>query len=188
MSNEDAFNLPTAVKEELYKLASVLGLERRQIESEKDIMAVVTLSIKRVERMKYDAHKAAAPTSAPRAPTPEAKLENKIKMKARELEENLRISLKSIGDAGAIKAKNSKLVVKVRHEKFQRAVVEKSMETYRKRMRILTHHIEKLLKALRIESAKKIKSLERVRTLEGARKALYEVIAKKNKALASQER
>ena len=108
--------------------------------------------------------------------------------KASKLEDELRISLKSIEDLDMLRKRNSKLSDKVRKEKLHREALETFVEAQNKKIGILVDHVEKLMKALKIESSKSMKASDTNRKITKEKNSLLQKIEKQDKVIATQNR
>lgn len=186
---EDSFHLPESIKSELLRLVSVLGIDSEDVESESDCLALIDRSIRSVERLQSErigTQSSSKGSSYDREGS--TKQEKKIAEKAKTLEDDLRISLKTFDDASVLKNKVSQLMSQVKKERNQRAVLEKFIETQNKKIVILVTHVDKLMKALKRESGKTIKALELNRQQEKDAFGLSTKIEKQTKVIAVQNR
>lgn len=186
---DSSFNMPESIKSELLRLVSVLGLDDVDVESESDCLALIDRSIRSVERLQSE-HKSTRLSHKEEGYGSEGgtKREKKIAEKAKNLEDDLRISLKTFDDASVLKNKVSQLMSQVKKERGQRAVLEKFIETQNKKIVILVTHVDKLMKALKRESGKTIKALEQNRQQEKDAFGLSVKIEKQTKVIAVQNR
>jgi len=186
----EEFVLPIAIKSELSRLASVLQLDDQDMDSEQEVAEAIAQSIRVVQRIQYEGMQAAKQSEydPDEDDAAMAKRELKIKNKAKSLEDDLRISLKSIDDAHSLKAKIAKLTDKIRKEKSQRDVLEKFIESQNKKIKILISHIEKLMKTLNIETTKTMKAREDNRERQKQEAVLHKRIERQDRLLATQNR
>ena len=182
-------SIPMSIKSELFRLASALGLDNDEMSSEGDCLDVIDRSVRSIERLKSE-RKMATSSSGTDVLKVESdtKQEKKLAAKAKTLEDDLRISLKSFDDVGSLKSKVSHLAGQIRKEREQRTVLEKFIETQNKKIMLLITHVDKLMKALKRESGKTIRSLEVNRLLERDAFALNTKIEKQTKVIAVQNR
>lgn len=116
------------------------------------------------------------------------RVENDVLVKAKTLEDELRLSLQSMDNLQMLKNKNSNLFKKLNSEKQQRIVLEKFVESQNKKIKLLILHIEKLMKTLKIESNKTMRSLETNRQLKLEEANLQMKIEKQVKIIAAQNK
>lgn len=116
------------------------------------------------------------------------RVENEMLVKAKTLEDELRLSLQSMDNLQMLKNKNSILFKKLNSEKQQRSVLEKFVESQNKKIKLLILHIEKLMKTLKIESNKTMRSLETNRQLKLEEANLQMKIEKQVKIIAAQNK
>lgn len=186
---DENFNLPGSIKSELLRLVSVVGIDSMDIESESDCLYLIDHSIRAIERMQNERKEARSSSKADTVVRESGtKQEKKIADKAKSLEDDLRMSLKTFDDVGLLKAKVTQLMGQVKKERGQRAVLEKFIETQNKKIVILVTHVDKLMKALKRESGKTIKALELNRQQEKDTYALNTKIEKQTKVIAVQNR
>lgn len=186
---DGSFNMPESIKSELLRLVSVLGVYDVDVETESDCLTLIDRSIRSVERLQSE-HKGSHSSHKNESYDQEGgtKREKKIAEKAKNLEDDLRISLKTFDDASVLKNKVSQLMSQVKKERNQRAVLEKFIETQNKKIIILVTHVDKLMKALKRESGKTIKALEQNRQQEKDAFGLGVKIEKQTKVIAVQNR
>ena len=116
------------------------------------------------------------------------RVENEVLVKAKTLEDELRLSLQSMDNLQMLKNKNANLFKKLNSEKQQRSVLEKFVESQNKKIKLLILHIEKLMKTLKIESNKTMRSLETNRQLKLEEANLQMKIEKQVKIIAAQNK
>jgi ABC-type antimicrobial peptide transport system permease subunit len=116
------------------------------------------------------------------------RIENEVLVKAKTLEDELRLSLQSMDNLQMLKNKNSNLFKKLNSEKQQRSVLEKFVESQNKKIKLLILHIEKLMKTLKIESNKTMRSLETNRHFKLEEANLQMKIEKQVKIIAAQNK
>lgn len=186
---DESFNLSGSIKSELLRLVSVVGIDSMDIESESDCLYLIDHSIRAIERLQNERKEARSSSKADTVVRESGtKQEKKIADKAKSLEDDLRMSLKTFDDVGLLKAKVSQVMGQVKKERGQRAVLEKFIETQNKKIVILVTHVDKLMKALKRESGKTIKALELNRQQEKDTYALNTKIEKQTKVIAVQNR
>lgn len=186
---EETCNLPESIKSELLRLVSVVGIDSMDIESESDCLYLIDHSIRAIERLQNERKEARSSAKVDNfAREGGTKQEKKIADKAKNLEDDLRMSLKTFDDVSVLKAKVTQLMGQVKKERSQRAVLEKFIETQNKKIVILVTHVDKLMKALKRESSKTIKALELNRQQEKDTYALTTKIEKQTKVIAVQNR
>jgi hypothetical protein len=185
----EQFTLPISIKSELFRLATTLGLDTNDIDTEEDCLNMLNDSIRAVDRIKNDSKVLSHSTSNFHRPDPaDTQHDKKLAAKAKGLEDDLRISLKTFDDAASLKSKISHLNGQVRKEKEQRAALEKFIESQNKKIMLLIAHVDKLMKALKRESGKVIRSLEANRQLEKDMFGCNNKIEKQAKVIAVQNR
>ena len=101
---------------------------------------------------------------------------NQLMSRIKDLEEELRLALGAAEDIRALKAKMMQLIERIRVEKDARVRLESESKHSRKKMEMLSDHIEKLMTHLKHEAAAKIRALEQLRASE------RETLKMKNKA------
>jgi len=182
--------LPMSIKSELLRLTSALQLESQEMESEADCLDVIAASIRAVERMKFEAKEKTSysehDTDQERAST--AQQEKNIREKARNLEDDLRISVKSLEDTGGMKHKIKSLQEKLRKEKVRREKFVAVEEGQNKKFTVLISHMERVMKALKIESAKTVKALEVNRRMQKEAGVVQGRVEKQERVIAVQNR
>lgn len=186
---EDA--IPMSVKSELYRLSSLLNLEESEVQTERDCLHLIASAIRSIERIKSEKRFDQGKSSTSRGDTigeEGTRQEKKLAAKAKTLEDDLRVSLKTFDDAATLKSKVLQAQGQLRKEREQRHVFEKFIESQNKKIMILITHVDKLMKALKRESGKTIKSLESNRLLEKEVFALNQKIEKQSKIIAVQNR
>ncbi|KAJ1408907.1 hypothetical protein B484DRAFT_403390 [Ochromonadaceae sp. CCMP2298] len=175
---------------ELLRLTSALQLESQEMESEADCLDVIAASIRAVERMKFEAKEKTSysehDTDQERAST--AQQEKNIREKARNLEDDLRISVKSLEDTGGMKHKIKSLQEKLRKEKVRREKFVAVEEGQNKKFTVLISHMERVMKALKIESAKTVKALEVNRRMQKEAGVVQGRVEKQERVIAVQNR
>ena len=186
---DDAFALPSSIKSELLRLVSVVGIDSMDIDTESDCLYLIDHSIRAIERMKSENKVSnTAFKSENNGQEKITKQETKLAAKAKGLEDDLRMSLKTFDDVSVLKAKITQLMGQVKKERHQRSVLEKFIETQNKKIVILVTHVDKLMKALKRESGKTIKALETNRLQEKESFTLTSKIEKQTKVIAVQNR
>jgi hypothetical protein len=184
--------IPMSVKSELFRLSSVLNLDESEVQSERDCLRLIASAIRSIERTKSEGKgdsKKALHRREPDGDVEEGtRQEKKLAAKAKLLEDDLRVSLKTFDDAASLKSKISQVQAQLRKEREQRTVFEKFIESQNKKIMILISHVDKLMKALKRESGKTIKALEGNRLLEKEVYALNQKIEKQAKVIAVQNR
>jgi hypothetical protein len=184
--------IPMSVKSELFRLSSVLNLDESEVQSERDCLRLIASAIRSIERSKSEGKGESKKTLHRREPDGDVeegtRQEKKLAAKAKLLEDDLRVSLKTFDDAATLKLKISQVQAQLRKEREQRAVFEKFIESQNKKIMILISHVDKLMKALKRESGKTIKALESNRLLEKEVYALNQKIEKQAKVIAVQNR
>jgi hypothetical protein len=179
-------NIPMSIKSELYRLSSLLDLDENDVQSERDCVQLLARAIRSIERIKSEGKQNSGRNAD--SATGASRQENKIAAKAKSLEDDLRISLKTFDDVTSLKAKITQLQGQVRKEKEQRIVFEKFIESQNKKIMILISHVDKLMKALKRESGKTIKALESNRIQEKEMFGLNQKVEKQAKVIAIQNR
>ena len=182
----EPFEVTMSMKTELCRLASALNVDcdNPYELSEYSFFDILESSVRAVERLKYDLE-----TNAPKAEkVVKPLIQKKILNKAKTLEDELRLSLNIVEDVGALKEKNLKLMNNIKKEKEQRSILEDFIASQNKKIKLLIEHIEKLMKALKIESANKIKSCDENRALLKKQRELEEKIEKQERIMATQLR
>jgi hypothetical protein len=181
-------NIPMSVKSELYRLSSLLDLDENEVQSERDCVQLLGRAIRSIERIKSEGKHSSGKNTESGSGQGASRQENKIAAKAKSLEDDLRISLKTFDDVTSLKAKITQLQGQVRKEKEQRIVFEKFIESQNKKIMILISHVDKLMKALKRESGKTIKALESNRIQEKEMYGLNQKVEKQSKVIAIQNR
>lgn len=97
------------------------------------------------------------------------------------LESELFAATFAIQDIKALKSKLSQLVTLLSKEKELKLLEEERVARLRKKIVILTEHVEKLMKVLRVESIAKIKALEANRLERFEIKKLLKEVDRRNK-------
>jgi hypothetical protein len=184
--------IPMSVKSELFRLSSILNLDESEVQSERDCLRLIASAIRSIERSKSEGKGDSKKTLHRREPEADVeegtRQEKKLAAKAKLLEDDLRVSLKTFDDAATLKSKISQVQAQLRKEREQRTVFEKFIESQNKKIMILISHVDKLMKALKRESGKTIKALEGNRLLEKEVYALNQKIEKQAKVIAVQNR
>jgi hypothetical protein len=184
--------IPMSVKSELFRLSSVLNLDESEVQSERDCLRLIASAIRSIERSKSEGKGDSKKALHRREPVGDVeegtRQEKKLAAKAKLLEDDLRVSLKTFDDAATLKSKISQVQAQLRKEREQRTVFEKFIESQNKKIMILITHVDKLMKALKRESGKTIKALEGNRLLEKEVYALNQKIEKQAKVIAVQNR
>jgi len=188
MADDEKDNIPMTIKSELYRLSSVLNMDDSEVQSESDCVYLIDTAIRSIERLKSEKYAESRKGSDKCGTEGGSRQEKKIATKAKNLEDDIRISLKTFDDASTLKAKISQLQGQVRKEREQRSVFEKFIESQNKKIMILITHVDKLMKALKRESSKTIKSLEANRQLEKDNFACNQKLEKQAKVIAVQNR
>lgn len=182
----EPFEVTTSMKTELCRLASALNVECDGPFDINEFSFFDTLeaAVRAVERLKYDLE-----TNAPKSEkVAKPMVQKKILTKAKTLEDELRLSLNIVEDVGALKEKNLKLMNNIKKEKEQRSILEDFIASQNKKIKLLIEHVEKLMKAIKIESANKIKACDESRALLKKQKELEDKIEKQEKIMATQLR
>lgn len=185
---DEDYSVPMTIRSELFRLASSLGIDLEDVRSEDECVQLIDRSIRSIERLKSEKKSAAKATKDENTADIGTAQEKKLAAKAKHLEDDLRISLKTFDDPSSLKAKITHLHGQVKKEKEQRAVLEKFIETQNKKIVILVTHVDKLMKALKRESGKTIKALELNRQLEKDNYNLNQKMEKQTKVIAVQNR
>ncbi len=89
-----------------------------------------------------------------------------LKQKLKDLKEELRLALSAAEDIKALKAKLMQMVERIRSEKETKTKIEESLKQSKKKVDILSDHMEKLMGHLKHEGAAKIRAIEQVRISE----------------------
>lgn len=179
--------LPMFLKTELFRLASAAGLESFSLETEEDCMDFIDSTVRKIERLKYD-NEEVNKTSTKSNNAFASKEEKKITAKAQTLESDLRMSLKTVEDVATLKKKNSKLCEKLRNANTHRSALESFVDAQNKKIQILVEHVEKLMKAVKIESSKSTKSIEAHRQVIKEKGTLSKKIEKLERVINTQNR
>lgn len=148
--------------------AAISALEKGQGSNEYDDDRPTTSQTKK--RDKYDAK------------------EKKLASKAKGLKDELKSSVHSIENVDHIKQRNMKLTETLRREREQKIVLDQFIESQNKKIEILADHIEKLMKAIKIESSNRMKSLECNREQRKELADLKLRLEKKQKVITRQNR
>ena len=101
------------------------------------------------------------------------------------LEAELRVALKTKEDVRALKVKLSQMIEKLRNEKDIRLRIEEDLVLAKKKILMLSDHMEKLMSHLKLEATSKLKTTEQLRLLEKASfrfKEKIEILTKKSSA------
>lgn len=183
-------NIPMSVKSELFRLSTLLNLDETEVQSERDCVNLIRDSIRKIERMQIENGNVDTRSSGKKSTGDDGtnRQEKKIVAKAKSIEDDLRISLKTFDDVGTLKAKIKQLQSQHRKEREQRGVFEKFIESQNKKIMILITHVDKLMKALKRESGKTIKALEDNRQIEKQTFTLTQKIEKQAKVISVQNR
>lgn len=178
--------IPMTIRTELFRLSSILDVDCyydiNDI-SEEDYNDLFDVVIRSVERLKYESQNQTA-----EKPKDSSAVDKKLMKKAKTLEDELRLSLNIVEDVGALKVKNIKLMSNLKKEKEQRSVMEDFIASQNKKIKILVEHIEKLMKALKIESAAKVRGLDDNRALHKEQVILTTKLEKQDRVMATQLR
>ena len=182
--------IPMSVKSELFRLSTLLNLDETEVQSERDCVNMIRDSIRKIERMQSENGNVDTRSSGKKSTGDDGttRQEKKIVAKAKSIEDDLRISLKTFDDVGTLKAKIKQLQSQHRKEREQRGVFEKFIESQNKKIMILITHVDKLMKALKRESGKTIKALEDNRQIEKQTFTLTQKIEKQAKVISVQNR
>jgi hypothetical protein len=128
--------------------------------------------------------KSADEASRPRSqPTSDALLD-----RIHSLEQELRLALGAAEDIKALKAKLLQMIDRLRSEKEARDKQAFDIKTLRKKLAILTDHIEKLMTHLKHEAAAKIRALETLREQEKTTLIANEKCIKLNQRCIAKDR
>jgi hypothetical protein len=176
------------VRSELFRLSSVLDLDCYydiNDMSEEDCVELLGGAMRSIERLKYENQHQ---TSQEKPKNDNTSSDKKLMKKAKTLEEELKLSLNIVEDVGALKAKNLKLMTNLKKEKEQRSVMEDFIASQNKKIKILVEHIEKLMKALKIESAAKVRGLDDNRVMQKEQVVLKTRLEKQDRVMATQLR
>lgn len=92
--------------------------------------------------------------------------EDEMRKRIEDLEDELRLAMGAAEDIKALKAKLLMMIERIRSEKESRDKLNFELKATRKKLAILTDHIEKLMGHLKHEAAAKIRSLESLRDQE----------------------
>lgn len=214
MSNADVYNeecrLSSRVKSALYSIASQLNVdEYNNLDTEDQCLNLLNKTDTALQLMKYDMKTSKFNNTNNTNNTNydddgfeidldnmnisnnkyhHQRVENDVLVKAKTLEDELRLSLQSMDNLQMLKNKNSNLFKKLNSEKQQRLVLEKFVESQNKKIKLLILHIEKLMKTLKIESNKTMRSLETNRQLKLEEANLQMKIEKQVKIIAAQNK
>lgn len=181
--------IPMSIKSELYRLSSALNLDECEVDTERECINLIATAIRSIERIKSERTVNTGKGRDRETVTEEGtSQEKKLAAKAKILEDDLRVSLKTFDDAATLKSKITQLQSQLRKEREQRTVFEKFIESQNKKIMILISHVDKLMKALKRESGKTIKALESNRQLEKELVGLHQKVEKQSKVIAVQNR
>ena len=89
-----------------------------------------------------------------------------MRKRIEDLEQELVLAMNAAEDIKALKAKLLTMVDRIRSEKESRDKLNSELKSTRKKLSILTDHIEKLMGHLKHEAAAKIRALENLREME----------------------
>lgn len=85
--------------------------------------------------------------------------EQKLLKQTVQLEESLKNSLNNVKEKSDWQEKYKKLMNKFRREKEEKAAYEDFIKVQNKKMKVLVQHVDKLMKALKIENSKHLKAI-----------------------------
>jgi hypothetical protein len=111
--------------------------------------------------------------------------ENEQMSRISNLEIELRVALKANDDVRALKMKLMQMVEKTRNEKDIRTRNEEDLFMNKKKMLMLSDHMEKLMNHLKLEATNKLKTVELLRLSERSNRKLQEkidILTRKNSA------
>jgi len=214
MSNADVYNeecrLSSRMKSALYSISSQLNVdEYNNLDTEDQFLILLNKIETALQLMKYDMKTSkfnntnntnisnydddgfeidADNINVSNNKYHQNRVENEVLVKAKTLEDELRLSLQSMDNLQMLKNKNANLFKKLNSEKQQRSVLEKFVESQNKKIKLLILHIEKLMKTLKIESNKTMRSLETNRQLKLEEANLQMKIEKQVKIIAAQNK
>jgi len=210
VNEEEECRLPSKVKSVLYSIASQLNVdEYNNLDTEDQCLSLLYKTDAALQRMKYDMKTTKFNSTNNNTlydddgfeidddmniiknnnnNNKNHRIENEVLVKAKTLEDELRLSLQSMDNLQMLKNKNSTLFKKLNSEKQQRLVLEKFVESQNKKIKLLILHIEKLMKTLKIESNKTMRSLETNRLLKMEEASLHMKIEKQVKVVAAQNK
>lgn len=92
--------------------------------------------------------------------------DNELVNRIKNLESELRLALGAAEDIKALKAKLLQVVERLRLEKESKLKVEQDMNGMKKKLEMLSDHIEKLMIHLKHEAASKVRTMEQLRVSE----------------------
>lgn len=129
------------------------------------------------------------PTSSSSPPSGRlSKKERAIIEKSKHFEAEILQTLQQVDKKEDWYLKYKRLAGKLQKEKSQHSVLEDFIQSQNKKITVLVDHVEKLMKALKIESAKRLKIIEESRKNEKEDGALQAKIDRQQRIIATQQR
>lgn len=184
----ETFELSNAMKSAMFSMASMVNVTAdNYLETEEQCLDLFNEITNKIERLTHESSNRSTENS-PNIKKDKFNEEKVLSKKAKTLEDELRVSLQSFDNLNLLKSKSETLLKKVNKEKQQRQVLEKFIESQNKKISLLVTHIEKLMKTLKIESNKNMRSLETNRQFKTEEANLHSKLNKQTKIIATQNR
>jgi hypothetical protein len=179
----------TELHKDLLRLAKAVGLDSFLTDNnhEDDYSVVVEEAISRIECLSSSAVEQAVDLQR-------IKRENMFKQdqiifdKSKQFEEELRNAISTVENRGGWQEKYKRLIVKIRKEKSQNKVLEEFVQSQNKKIAVLVDHVDKLMRAIKLESAKRMKLIDENRKLRQQEEVSQNRIDKQSRIITIQQR
>lgn len=180
--------VPIDLHREIMKLARLVELESLLSEDSAvdDYAVVIDEATHRLERLL-----ASPPSAQEVAHAKAAKLtkeDQKILSKSKQYEDELLQSLKQIDQRDEWYEKYKRLAVKLQKQKSQQGVLEEFVQSQNKKIAVLVDHVDKLMKAVKLENTKRMKVIDDARKMQREEDALRSKIERQSKVILTQQR
>lgn len=152
---------------------------------EDDYLLVVEEAIVRIDQQPSSSSPPqAAISSKPKL----SKQDLQLLSKSKQFEDELLSSLQQVDKRDEWYHKYKRLAAKMQKEKSHQAVLEDFAQSQNKKITVLVDHIEKLMKALKIENTKRLKMADESRRLQKEGDGLRAKLEKQLRIIATQNR
>eukprot|EP01039_Chlorochromonas_danica_P001451 gene1451-1577_t len=157
--------------------------------TEEDYRQVIEISISLLSKQTVPLEQHPPASSSSSYPSGRlTKQERAIIEKSKHFEAEILQTLQQVDKKDDWYLKYKRLAGKLQKEKSQHSVLEDFIQSQNKKITVLVDHVEKLMKALKIESAKRLKIIEESRKNEKEDGALQAKIDRQQRIIATQQR
>ncbi|RYH24380.1 hypothetical protein EON65_16795 [archaeon] len=177
------------IHRKLCKLAQVVQLDNFLTENsqEDDYMMVLEEAISKIQRLSSSASEQAQQLEQMKT-AKKSKKDHVILEKSKKVEDELLNTLQQVEGRNEWYEKYKRLGNKLKKERAQNSVLEEFVQGQNKKIAVLVDHTEKLMKALKLENTKRMKTLDETRKIQKEELTLREKIDKQARVNQAQQR